>query len=224
MVSDETAGFTTLAMDCLHTDAMPCLKNTRMMVFSHVGNHAQTRQLEGDTGHAEVVRVVYDPKVIDYQALLKIFWENHNPTQGMRQWADVGSQYRSVLYTYSQEQLAHARSSLAAYQEILSASGSGQITTEILPAPEFYYAEDYHQQYLHKNPKGYCGMKGTGGAYSLKSMRKAQVVLKQMPHHKIQSTKRGRMDLAKRPPMKMRKKECMLTFNPNMVVLSLLLI
>uniref|UniRef100_UPI00358EDA74 peptide methionine sulfoxide reductase MsrA-like isoform X3 n=2 Tax=Myxine glutinosa TaxID=7769 RepID=UPI00358EDA74 len=124
----------------------------------------------GQTGHAEVVRVIYNPEVIDYQTLLKIFWENHDPTQGMRQWADVGEQYRSVLYTYSQDQHAHARSSLDAYQKILSAACSGQITTEVLPAPEFYYAEDYHQQYLHKNPGGFCGLKGTGIACPLESM------------------------------------------------------
>ena len=116
----------------------------------------------GFTGHNEVVRVVYDPAAISYEQLLKVFWESHNPTQGMRQGNDVGTQYRSGIYVYSAEQRQLAEASLAAYQQALSAAGHGKITTEILDAPEFYYAEDYHQQYLAKNPGGYCGLGGTG--------------------------------------------------------------
>lgn len=116
----------------------------------------------GMTGHNEVVFVVYDPSVISYEGILKVFWENHNPTQGMRQGNDAGTQYRSGIYTYSDEQRKLAEASLEAYQQRLSAEGYGKITTEILDAPEFYYAEDYHQQYLAKNPGGYCGLGGTG--------------------------------------------------------------
>lgn len=115
----------------------------------------------GMTGHNEVVRVVFDPQVIAYTDLLKVFWESHNPTQGMRQGNDQGTQYRSGIYTYSPEQQQLAEASLKAYQEALSAAGFGTITTEILEAPAFYYAEDYHQQYLAKNPAGYCGLGGT---------------------------------------------------------------
>jgi peptide-methionine (S)-S-oxide reductase len=115
----------------------------------------------GRTGHNEVVRVVFDPKVISYEELLKVFWENHNPTQGMRQGNDVGTQYRSGIYTYSDNQSQLAADSKAAYQKALSAAGYGDITTEILAAPEFYFAEEYHQQYLAKNPGGYCGLGGT---------------------------------------------------------------
>jgi len=114
------------------------------------------------TGHAEVVRVVFDPCVISYEGLLRVFWENHDPTQGMRQGNDVGTQYRSAIYFYDDVQRQAAETSRAAFQECLSAAGYGRITTEILPAPEFYYAEDYHQQYLAKNPAGYCGLGGTG--------------------------------------------------------------
>ncbi|MGV8987516.1 MAG: peptide-methionine (S)-S-oxide reductase MsrA [Cypionkella sp.] len=114
------------------------------------------------TGHNEVVRLIYDPKVISYDALLKAFWEGHDPTQGMRQGNDTGSTYRSGIYTYSAEHEAAAKASKATYQAALTAKGLGQITTEILPAPTFYYAEDYHQQYLAKNPDGYCGIGGTG--------------------------------------------------------------
>ena len=114
------------------------------------------------TGHNEVVRVVYDPQQISYETLLKIFWETHDPTQGMRQGNDVGTQYRSGIYTYSAAQQAAAKASLARYQAALKNSDYGMITTEIIPAPEFYYAEDYHQQYLEKNPSGYCGLGGTG--------------------------------------------------------------
>lgn len=115
----------------------------------------------GMTGHNEVVLVVYDPKVISYEALLKVFWESHDPTQGMRQGNDAGTQYRSGIYTYSEVQRQVAEASRDAYQPALSAAGYGTITTEILDAPEFYYAEDYHQQYLAKNPGGYCGLGGT---------------------------------------------------------------
>ncbi|MBL4927182.1 peptide-methionine (S)-S-oxide reductase MsrA [Fuscibacter oryzae] len=114
------------------------------------------------TGHNEVVRVIYDPAVISYDGLLKVFWENHDPTQGMRQGNDVGSTYRSGIYTYSPEQQAAAEASKLAYQQALDARGLGPITTEILPVPRFYFAEDYHQQYLAKNPDGYCGLAGTG--------------------------------------------------------------
>ncbi|WP_017306752.1 peptide-methionine (S)-S-oxide reductase MsrA [Spirulina subsalsa] len=116
----------------------------------------------GLTGHNEVVFVVYDPKVVTYQQLLKLFWESHNPTQGMRQGNDVGTQYRSGIYTYSEEQTQQAEASKAEYQQALTEARYGVITTEILPAGEFYYAEDYHQQYLAKNPNGYCGLGGTG--------------------------------------------------------------
>jgi peptide-methionine (S)-S-oxide reductase len=116
----------------------------------------------GMTGHTEVVLVVFDPKLTSYDALLKLFWENHDPTQGMRQGNDVGTQYRSAIYTFSPEQRRAAESSRDAYQQQLDAAGYGPITTEILDAPPFYYAEDYHQQYLEKNPGGYCGIGGTG--------------------------------------------------------------
>ncbi|NND66214.1 MAG: peptide-methionine (S)-S-oxide reductase MsrA [Halioglobus sp.] len=116
----------------------------------------------GMTGHNEVVLVVYDPDVVSYAALLKVFWEGHDPTQGMRQGNDMGTQYRSGIYTYNDEQAAAATASLESFQSALAGSGYGDITTEIIPAPEFYYAEDYHQQYLAKNPGGYCGLGGTG--------------------------------------------------------------
>lgn len=115
----------------------------------------------GMTGHNEVVRVVFDPKVISYEALLKVFWESHDPTQGMRQGNDTGTQYRSGIYVYSESQRKLAEASRDAYQQALKDAGYGTITTEILDAPEFYYAEDYHQQYLAKNPNGYCGLGGT---------------------------------------------------------------
>lgn len=118
----------------------------------------------GMTGHNEVVLVVYDPKVISYTDLLKVFWENHDPTQGMRQGNDVGTQYRSGIYVYSEEQKKLAEASRDTYQEALNKAGYDKITTEILNAPEFYYAEDYHQQYLAKNPGGYCGLGGTNVA------------------------------------------------------------
>jgi peptide-methionine (S)-S-oxide reductase len=115
----------------------------------------------GMTGHNEVVLVVFDPKVISYEALVKVFWESHNPTQGMRQGNDVGTQYRSGIYVYSESQRKLAEASRDAYQQALKAAGYGTITTEIIDAPEFYYAESYHQQYLAKNPNGYCGLGGT---------------------------------------------------------------
>ena len=118
----------------------------------------------GLTGHNEVVAVVFDPKRVGYEGLLKVFWESHDPTQGMRQGNDVGTQYRSGIYAYSPEQRRQAEASREAYQRVLSKAGFGAITTEILDAPEFYYAEDYHQQYLAKNPGGYCGLGGTGVA------------------------------------------------------------
>jgi peptide-methionine (S)-S-oxide reductase len=116
----------------------------------------------GLTGHAEVVRVMFDPRIVTYRALLKRFWEAHDPTQGMRQGNDIGSQYRSAIYTYGPEQKAEAIASREQYQKALAEAGRGPITTEIEEAPEFYYAEDYHQQYLAKHPAGYCGLGGTG--------------------------------------------------------------
>ncbi|MEM6727653.1 MAG: peptide-methionine (S)-S-oxide reductase MsrA [Pseudomonadota bacterium] len=116
----------------------------------------------GRTGHNEVVKVIYDPAVISYEALLKVFWEGHDPTQGMRQGNDRGTQYRSGIYTYSDAQKAAADASRAAFAPRLGHAGYGEITTEIVEAPAFYYAEDYHQQYLAKNPGGYCGIGGTG--------------------------------------------------------------
>jgi peptide-methionine (S)-S-oxide reductase len=114
------------------------------------------------TGHAEVVLAVFDPNVTSYETMLKLFWENHDPTQGMRQGNDIGTQYRSAIYVHGDAQRAAAEASKAAYQERLSAAGYGTITTEIADAGPFYYAEDYHQQYLAKNPGGYCGLGGTG--------------------------------------------------------------
>lgn len=116
----------------------------------------------GKSGHAEVVLVVFDPEIVSYETLLKLFWESHNPTQGMRQGNDTGTQYRSAVYAYGEEQLASALSTKDQYQKKLEASGYNAITTEIREAPEFFYAEDYHQQYLAKNPQGYCGLAGTG--------------------------------------------------------------
>ena len=116
----------------------------------------------GDTGHAEVVLVVYDPDAVSYEDLLRIFWESHNPTQGMRQGNDIGTQYRSAIYTLDDDQQAAARRSMNTYQAKLDAAGFGAITTEVAPLEAFYYAEDYHQQYLAKNPDGYCGLGGTG--------------------------------------------------------------
>ncbi|OFV92290.1 MAG: peptide-methionine (S)-S-oxide reductase [Acidobacteria bacterium RIFCSPLOWO2_12_FULL_65_11] len=128
----------------------------------HTANPTYREVCSGLTGHAEVVLVVFDPKVVRYEALLKVFWEDHDPTQGMRQGNDVGTQYRSGIYVYDEAQRQAAEASRAAYQKELAAARYGRITTEILPAPEFYYAEDYHQQYLAKTPDGYCGLGGTG--------------------------------------------------------------
>ena len=116
----------------------------------------------GQTGHNEVVLVVYDPGTIEYRELLALFWEGHNPTQGMRQGNDMGTQYRSGIYTFDEDQRQLAEATREEYQAALDRAGYGAITTEILPAPEFYYAEEYHQQYLAKNPGGYCGLGGTG--------------------------------------------------------------
>ena len=116
----------------------------------------------GRTGHNEVVRVVFDPALVSYPRLLKLFWESHNPTQGMRQGNDIGTQYRSGIYVYNAEQKKQAEESLQRFQQALLQSGYARITTEIIKASEFYYAEDYHQQYLAKNPNGYCGLGGTG--------------------------------------------------------------
>ncbi|XP_055740996.1 mitochondrial peptide methionine sulfoxide reductase-like isoform X2 [Salvelinus fontinalis] len=116
----------------------------------------------GRTGHTEVVRVVWEPEKTSFSKLLKVFWESHNPTQGMRQGNDVGATYRSAIYTYTQEQLEQALASKDDYQKVLIEGGFGEITTEIAGSQEFYYAEDYHQQYLSKNPGGYCGLSGTG--------------------------------------------------------------
>jgi peptide-methionine (S)-S-oxide reductase len=128
----------------------------------HTPNPTYEEVCSGRTGHAEVVLVVFDPRRTSYDAMLRIFWENHDPTQGMRQGNDVGTQYRSAIYWYSESQRAAAERSRDAYQRALSSRGLGEITTEIAHAPEFYYAEDYHQQYLAKNPGGYCGLGGTG--------------------------------------------------------------
>ena len=118
----------------------------------------------GMTGHTEAVLVVYDPKLVSYASLLKVFWESHDPTQGMRQGNDVGTQYRSAIYTYGEAQQSAAEASRTTFQKALAAAGHGAVTTEIRAAPPFYYAEDYHQQYLAKNPAGYCGLGGTGVA------------------------------------------------------------
>ena len=128
----------------------------------HTPNPTYEEVCSGRTGHTEVVLVVFDPRKISYQTLLKRFWENHNPTQGMRQGNDVGTQYRSAIYAVTPAQRQLAEASKALYEKAIRASGHGAITTEILDAPPFYYAEDYHQQYLAKNPAGYCGLGGTG--------------------------------------------------------------
>jgi peptide-methionine (S)-S-oxide reductase len=128
----------------------------------HTPNPTYEEVCSGRTGHTEAVLVVFDPSVTTYDALLKIFWEAHDPTQGMRQGNDVGTQYRSAIYTTDDAQAGAAARSRAMFQEALDGSGFGEITTEIAPAGPFYYAEDYHQQYLAKNPNGYCGLGGTG--------------------------------------------------------------
>jgi peptide-methionine (S)-S-oxide reductase len=121
----------------------------------------------GRTGHAEAVLVVYDPKIVSYEDLLRTFWEGHDPTQGMRQGNDTGTQYRSAIYVRNESQRQVAKASRDDYQRLLTAAGQGAVTTEIEAAREFYYAEDYHQQYLAKNPAGYCGLKGTGVACAI---------------------------------------------------------
>ena len=128
----------------------------------HTKNPTYEEVCSGRTGHTEVVLVVFDPAKLSYDRLLKTFWENHNPTQGMRQGNDVGTQYRSAIYTFGDAQRQAAEASKAAYQKALAARGLAAITTEIAPSSEFYFAEDYHQQYLPKNPAGYCGLGGTG--------------------------------------------------------------
>lgn len=128
----------------------------------HTPNPTYKEVCTGLTGHTEVVRLIHDPAVVTYAQLLRVFWENHDPTQGMRQGNDVGTQYRSGLYWTTPAQRDAAEASKAIYQHRLMRAGRGVITTEILPAPTFYYAEDYHQQYLAKNPNGYCGIQGTG--------------------------------------------------------------
>jgi peptide-methionine (S)-S-oxide reductase len=128
----------------------------------HTRNPTYEEVCSGRTGHTEAVLVVFDPNSISYDRLLKTFWESHNPTQGMRQGNDVGTQYRSAIYTLSEAQRQAADASRAVYQKALSAKGLGSIATEIAPASDFYFAEDYHQQYLAKNPAGYCGIGGTG--------------------------------------------------------------
>jgi len=131
----------------------------------HTPNPTYQEVCTGMTGHNEVVRVVFDPRRIPYEALLRTFWESHDPTQGMRQGNDVGTQYRSGIYTYGEQQRAAALASREVFQRALHTAGRGTITTEIRDAPEFYYAEDYHQQYLAKNPGGYCGLGGCAVAY-----------------------------------------------------------
>jgi peptide-methionine (S)-S-oxide reductase len=142
------------------------LDGVYLTMVGYAGGYTENATYEevctGQTGHNEVVRVVYDPAVTSYEALLKVFWEGHDPTQGMRQGNDMGTQYRSGIYTYSEAQRAAALAAKAAFQSGLSGAGYGEITTEIVEAPQFFFAEDYHQQYLAKNPSGYCGIGGTG--------------------------------------------------------------
>jgi peptide-methionine (S)-S-oxide reductase len=132
----------------------------------HTPNPTYEEVCSGMTGHNEVVRLVYDPKLVGYEQLLTVFWEAHDPTQGMRQGNDVGTQYRSGIYTYGSAQHDAAVASRDTYAKALEAAGYPVITTEIIEAPEFYFAEDYHQQYLAKNPRGYCGLGGTGVSYA----------------------------------------------------------
>lgn len=142
------------------------LKGVHSTMVGYAGGFTPNATYEevctGKTGHNEVVRVVFDPAVISFRDLLQVFWEGHDPTQGMRQGNDMGTQYRSGIYVYSEEQRTLAEETKAAFQPRLLTAGYGVITTEILDAPEFYFAEDYHQQYLAKNPSGYCGIGGTG--------------------------------------------------------------
>ncbi|MGW7367429.1 peptide-methionine (S)-S-oxide reductase MsrA [Streptomyces sp. NPDC054841] len=143
----------------------------------HTPNPTYEEVCSGLTAHTEAVRVVFDPSVVSYAQLLKVFWESHNPTQGFRQGNDVGTQYRSAIYTHGPEQATAAESSRKAYQKVLTASGHRTITTEILPAEgrTFYAAEAYHQQYLDKNPAGYCGIGGTGSSWVTRSRRTGEL-------------------------------------------------
>ncbi len=145
------------------------LWNTPGVIVTSVGyaggytpNPTYEETCSGQTGHSEVVQVVFDTSIISLEGVLKVFWENHDPTQGMKQGNDVGSQYRSVIYTKNDQDLAVAEASKAAFQKELIVAGHGMITTEIEPLDVYYFAEEYHQQYLHKNPNGYCGLNGTG--------------------------------------------------------------
>ncbi len=164
----EGLAFATFGMGCFWGAektfwALPGVYTTAVgYAAGHTPNPTYREVCSGMTGHAEVVLVVFDPRVVRYEDLLKVFWENHDPTQGMRQGHDVGTQYRSGIYVYDAEQQRAATASRDAYAGRLSRAGYGAITTEIAPAGEFYYAEDYHQQYLAKNPHGYCGLGGTG--------------------------------------------------------------
>ena len=141
----------------------------------YAGGYTQNPSYEevctGQTGHTEIVRVIYDPEKVDYEDLLKVFWESHDPTQGMRQGNDVGTQYRSAIYTTDKEQADLAEASKRSYQTRLTAAGLGTISTEIREAPEFFYAEDYHQQYLAKNPNGYCGIGGCGVPFKVAELQ-----------------------------------------------------
>jgi peptide-methionine (S)-S-oxide reductase len=140
----------------------------------HTPNATYKEVCTGLTGHTEVVLVVYDPRRISFEQIMKTFWESHDPTQGMRQGNDVGTQYRSAIYTTTEGQLSTARDTAARYAEALRAVGRGSITTEIQVAPTFYYAEDYHQQYLAKNPNGYCGIGGCGVPFKLAELQVAE--------------------------------------------------
>ncbi|MDE8602920.1 peptide-methionine (S)-S-oxide reductase MsrA [Marinomonas sp. RSW2] len=145
------------------------LWNTKGVLVTSVGytggytkNPTYEEVCSGQTGHSEVVQVIFDTSIITLEGVLNVFWENHDPTQGMKQGNDIGSQYRSVIYTKGEQDFAIAKASQAAYQKELLAAGHGMITTEIEPLDTYYFAEEYHQQYLHKNPNGYCGLNGTG--------------------------------------------------------------
>jgi peptide-methionine (S)-S-oxide reductase len=154
------------------------LQGAYSTAVGYAGGHTQNPTYEevcsGRTGHTEVVLVAYDPKIVSFEALLKSFWESHDPTQGMRQGNDVGTQYRSAIFCTTSEQRQRAEASCAAYQNALNTARHGTITTEIRETPEFYYAEDYHQQYLAKNPRGYCGLGGTGVTCPTNSAASAQ--------------------------------------------------
>ena len=142
---------------------VPGVYSTQVGYAAGLTPHPTYREVcTGRTGHNEVVRVVFDPQKVSYEQLLRVFWESHDPTQGMRQGNDVGTQYRSGLYVYDDAQRRAAEAARDAYAQALAARGYGPVTTEVLPAPAFYFAEEEHQQYLHKNPGGYCGLGGTG--------------------------------------------------------------